>query len=87
MLTSSPLLPPSCAPVQSLKHVNCPGPVLSQEGVDLLPPLLLVLLQAWERFCARLPHTAVAHLFVSEAHLEGSDLKGRMRQAIRQNRR
>ena len=43
--------------------------------------------QAWERFAAALPQTAVGYLYVSEAHLEGSDLKTRMRDAIRQNRR
>ncbi|KAL4422114.1 hypothetical protein ABPG77_003399 [Micractinium sp. CCAP 211/92] len=42
---------------------------------------------AWRRFCEALPHTAVGHLFVSEQNLAGSDLKGRMRDAIRANRR
>lgn len=43
--------------------------------------------QAWERFAGALPATAVGYLYVSEAHLEGSELKIRMRDAIRQNRR
>lgn len=43
--------------------------------------------QAWRRFCDVLPETAVAYLFVSEQHLSGTDLKARMRDAIRANRR
>ncbi|GAB4819352.1 hypothetical protein N2152v2_006398 [Parachlorella kessleri] len=43
--------------------------------------------EAWERFCSSLPGTAVGYLFVSEQHLRGTDLKARMREAIRENRR
>lgn len=43
--------------------------------------------QAWRRFAAALPETAVGHLFVSEQHLAGTDLKERMRDAIRANRK
>ena len=43
--------------------------------------------QAWRRFCDALPHTAVGHLYVSEQHLAGTDLKARMRDAIRANRK
>jgi len=48
---------------------------------------LLCALQAWRRFCEALPETAVGYLFVSEQHLAGTDLKQRMRDAIRANRR
>lgn len=43
--------------------------------------------QAWRRFADALPDTAVGHLFVSEQHLVGTDLKERMRAAIRANRK
>lgn len=43
--------------------------------------------QAWRRFADALPGTAVGHLFVSEQHLVGTDLKERMRAAIRANRK
>ena len=44
-------------------------------------------LQAWESFTKELQHTAVAYLYVSEHHLARTDLKKRMQDAIRENRR
>jgi hypothetical protein len=44
-------------------------------------------LQAWRRFCDSLQHTALSYLYVSERNLAGTDLKLRMRDAIRANRR
>lgn len=46
-----------------------------------------ITLPAWGRFTAQLQHTAVAYLYVSEHHLGGTDLKIRMRDAIRINRK
>lgn len=43
--------------------------------------------QAWERFTDALRTTDVAYLYVSEHHLEGTGLKIRMRDAIRENRK
>ncbi|PSC70796.1 chlorophyll b reductase [Micractinium conductrix] len=43
--------------------------------------------EAWRRFCDALPATAVGYLFVSEPNLAGTDLKARMRDAIRANRK
>ncbi len=43
--------------------------------------------QAWHDFTRTLQATAVAHLYVSEQHLRNTDLKVRMREAIRINRR
>ena len=45
-----------------------------------------VSLPAWAAFAAALPATAVAFLYVSEHHLGATDLKQRMRDAIRANR-
>lgn len=44
-------------------------------------------LQAWETFTKELQHTAVAYMYVSEHHLARTDLKKRMQDAIRENRR
>lgn len=44
-------------------------------------------LQAWETFTKELQHTAVAYMYVSEHHLARTDLKRRMQDAIRDNRR
>jgi hypothetical protein len=44
-------------------------------------------LSAWSRFTEALGETAVAYLYVSEHHLARTDLKIRMRDAIRINRR
>lgn len=46
-----------------------------------------VSLQAWEKFTKQLQHTAVAYMYVSEHHLARTDLKKRMQEAIRDNRR
>ena len=43
--------------------------------------------QAWERFTLALEDTAVAYLYVSEQHLRNTDLKVRMRDAVRLHRR
>ena len=43
--------------------------------------------QAWERFTLALEDTAVAYLYVSEQHLKNTDLKIRMRDAVRIHRR
>ena len=43
--------------------------------------------RAWESFTRALSTTAVAYLYVSEQHLRGTDMKIRMRDAIRINRR
>eukprot|EP00873_Tetraselmis_striata_P025542 jgi/Tetstr1/445806/TSEL_003519.t1 len=43
-------------------------------------------LDAWSKFTERLPETAVAYLYVSEHHLMRTNLKVRMRDAIRENR-
>lgn len=43
--------------------------------------------QAWDRFTRALTDTAVAYLYVSEQHLRNTDLKTRMRDVIRINRR
>ncbi len=43
--------------------------------------------QAWDDFTRTLEATAVAHLYVSEQHLRNTDMKTRMRDAIRINRR
>jgi hypothetical protein len=42
---------------------------------------------AWRRFADALPRTDVAFLYVSEHHLQGTDLKKRMRDAARVNRK
>lgn len=42
---------------------------------------------AWERFTAELQHTRVSFMYVSEHHLVRTDLKQRMMDAIRENRR
>ncbi len=44
-------------------------------------------LPAWRAFTDLLPTTAVAYLYVSEHHLARTDLKIRMRYAIRANRK
>ncbi|KAL0047356.1 hypothetical protein WJX82_001305 [Trebouxia sp. C0006] len=44
-------------------------------------------MQAWEKFTKELQHTAVAYMYVSEHHLARTDLKRRMQDAIRDNRR
>lgn len=44
-------------------------------------------MQAWETFTKELQHTAVAYMYVSEHHLARTDLKRRMQDAIRDNRR
>ncbi|KAL0037779.1 hypothetical protein WJX77_011584 [Trebouxia sp. C0004] len=44
-------------------------------------------MQAWEKFTKELQHTAVAYMYVSEHHLVRTDLKRRMQDAIRDNRR
>ena len=41
---------------------------------------------AWERFATALPSTSVAHLYVSERHLAGTDLKERMEATAAANR-
>lgn len=41
--------------------------------------------RAWERFAIALPATSVAHLYVSERHLAGTDLKERMEAAAAAN--
>ncbi len=46
-----------------------------------------VSLPAWAAFATALPATAVAFLYVSEHHLGATNLKQRMRDAIRANRR
>lgn len=46
-----------------------------------------VSMQAWEKFTKELQHTAVAYMYVSEHHLVRTDLKKRMQDAIRDNRR
>jgi hypothetical protein len=43
--------------------------------------------QAWESFTNALTDTAVAYLYVSEQHLRNTDLKTRMRDVVRINRR
>ena len=43
-------------------------------------------LDAWERFTQELPQTDVSYLYVSEHHLARTNLKNRMRDAIRANR-
>jgi hypothetical protein len=42
---------------------------------------------AWRSFCDALPQTRVSYLYVSEHNLLQTDLKIRMRNAIRENRR
>ncbi|CAD7703590.1 unnamed protein product, partial [Ostreobium quekettii] len=44
-------------------------------------------LAAWEAFADELPRTDVAYLYVSEHHLEHTNLKTKMRDAIRANRK
>lgn len=44
-------------------------------------------LDAWRKFTDALGETAVAYLYVSEHHLARTDLKIRMRDAIRINRK
>ena len=42
---------------------------------------------AWERFSKALEATAVGYMYVSEHHLKHTDLKIRMRDVIRVNRK
>ena len=42
---------------------------------------------AWARFTQALQQTAVGYMYVSEHHLKHTDLKLRMRDAIRVNRK
>lgn len=44
-------------------------------------------LDAWEKFTQALPETAVGYLYVSEHHLLRTDLKIRMIDTIRENRK
>lgn len=44
-------------------------------------------MNAWKKFSEELQYTAVAYLYVSEHHLARTDLKKRMQDAIRQNRK
>lgn len=44
-------------------------------------------LDAWEQFTQDLEETRVSFMYVSEHHLMRTDLKQRMMDAIRQNRR
>lgn len=46
-----------------------------------------VSLSAWADFTAALPETLVSYIYVSEHKLRGTDLKNRMRTAIRYNRK
>lgn len=46
-----------------------------------------VSLAAWEEFTAALPETLVSYIYVSEHKLRGTDMKNRMRTAIRYNRK
>lgn len=46
-----------------------------------------VSIEAWENFAQELPNTAVAYLYVSDNHLQNTDLKSEMRDAIRQNQK
>lgn len=43
--------------------------------------------RAWTAFCAALPDTHVGFMYVSEHHLMGSNLKVKMRDHIRENRK
>lgn len=43
--------------------------------------------EGWENFARELPNTAVAYLYVSDNHLQNSDLKSEMRCAIQQNQK
>jgi hypothetical protein len=43
--------------------------------------------KAWHAFCNALPDTRVGFMYVSEHHLMGSNLKLRMRDHIRANRK
>jgi len=45
-----------------------------------------VSMPAWEKFTVALSQTAVTHMYASEHHFRGTDLKVRMRDAIRANR-
>lgn len=46
----------------------------------------LVTNEGWKRFLNDIPETALAFAYVSEAHLKRTDLKVKMRAAIRLNR-
>ena len=44
-------------------------------------------LNAWKEFAEDLPETAVSHMYASEHHFIGTDLKNQMKDAIRETRR
>ena len=46
-----------------------------------------VSLEAWQKFAEELQNTDVGYLYVSEHHLVQTNLKNKMRAAIRQNRK
>lgn len=44
-------------------------------------------LNAWKQFAEALPETAVSHMYASEHHFIGTDLKNQMKDAIRETRK
>lgn len=44
-------------------------------------------LNAWKQFAEELPETAVSHMYASEHHFIGTDLKNQMKDAIRETRK